>query len=538
MKRFGLYIRVSTGALVVLLHAVPALAGEARGPEPMPSQAPEFLSFEELKTLSADPYPSGAVRRKYDALWTTPFIENHAYSRGSRPHAPTSPALGTFLRVVSWNIEQSIRLDAAIEAFSDAEAFARRIDPKKARPHSRRYRKALAEQALLGQADVIVLQEMDIGVKRSGYRHAAQDFAEALQMNYAYFPEYVEVDPVLLGTEMIRFEEGQEDVEATAHYAVDPSRYQGLFGCAVLSRYPIIEVEGFRLFNQAYDWYWQEKQKTSYLERLRRFAAKEVFQETLHREMKVGGRTYFRVDLLVPDLPEQRVSVVNVHLEIKGTPQARTLQTAEILHYIEQIRHPVILAGDFNSAPHDLSPTSTPRVIKRSLSAPEFWLSGAVAYVLPQSLLINTTRFVANLTKNYQNPTALHLPVVFPNDVGELFKVIERFHFDDGGAFDFRGDRRRSAGRAGRLSNSNERDRWAYKTTFRTQRTLARLIGKYRLDWIFVKAYLKRPYDRRGSSRFAPHFGRTLNALNASLTERISDHDPNVVDLPLDEPPL
>jgi hypothetical protein len=346
------------------------------------------------------------------------------------------------------------------------------------------------------------------------------------------------VDPVILGTEKIHFQEGDVDTEAIEHYAVDPERYKGLFGVAVLSRYPIVHAEGFRLFNQPYDWYWQERGKAAFLERLRRFGTKRVFREGWHRQLKVGGRVYFRVDLHVPDLPEQRVSIINVHLEIKGTPRQRAEQMMEILHYIGEIPHPVILAGDFNSAPADLSPTSTPRLITRSASAPEFWVSRGLEYLTPYALVVNLTRFVSNATKNYQNPTAPHVPLLAPNEVGELFGLIQRFRFSDGGAFDFRGSRRRSAGRSGKLSNSNERDRWAYRTTFRVERTLGRLIGKYRLDWIFVKAYLRNPRDRRGSYRFAPHFGRTLSSLSKYLTTRISDHDPNLVDLPLQEPPL
>ena len=535
---------VSSALTLAVLFAVAQRAPRTQAqppPSPEPSficfQAPVFLTFDELVALSADPHPSGAIRGKYDALWSTPIISNEAYYAGAKPRAPSSAALGPFLRVVTWNIEQSLHMDAAMEAFTDAEAYAKRMHPKRAGPGSKRFRRAMAERALLEEADVILLQEMDIGVKRSGYRDAARDLATALEMNYAYLPEYLEVDPVLLGRERIRFQEGQEDVEATERYAVDPRRYKGLFGCAVLSRYPIIDAKGFRLFTQGYDWYWREKLKLSFLEHLRRFGAKNILLERQHREMKVGGRTYFRVDLSVPELPEGRISVINVHLEIKCPPQVRATQIGEIVNYIKDIRHPVILAGDFNSAPQDLSPTATPRVIERTLSVPEFWFSRFVEYLLPQALVLNTSLWLSNLTKNYQNPTALHVPLIAPNPSGELFGLLQRFRFADGGAFDFRGERRRSAWRAGKLSNANERDRWAYKTTFRVDRTVATLIGKYRLDWVFVKAYLKRPRDRRGPRRFAPHFGRTLNALGASLAERISDHDPNVVDLPLQEPP-
>jgi len=539
MTRSGIVRRIALlSALACLWRATP-LSGEGEAsPAPVRFQAPEFLTFEELKTLAGDPYPEGPIRQKYQALWREPIISNEAHERGAQPHRPSSAQLGPFLRVVSWNIEKSIELDAVIEAFTDPEAFAQRIEPRRAKPGSRRHRRVMAERALLEEADVIVLQEMDIGMKRSGYRDAARDLAQELDMNYAYLPIQVEVDPVLLGMEDVRTAQGLPDTEATAHFREEADRYRGLFGVAVLSRYPILSARGFPLFTQGYDWYWLERRKLSFLERARRFGARQVFGKAPHREIKLGGRCYFRVDLHVPDLPEARVSVINVHLEIKATPEARAAQMAEILNYIREIPHPVILAGDFNSAPEDLSPTSTPRAIERTLAAPEFWLSRAIEYLSPYALTLNATRFLSNLTKNYQNPTGLHVPLVLPNPSAELFRLIERFRFRDGGAFDFRGTRRRSAGRIGLLSNSNERDVWAYKTTFRvTRRTITNWVGTYRLDWIFVKAYATHPRRRRQPYRLAPHLGRTLNTLNRALRVPISDHDPNVVDLPLLEPP-
>jgi hypothetical protein len=64
------------------------------------------------------------------------------------------------------------------------------------------------------------------------------------------------------------------------------------------------------------------------------------------------------------------------------------------------------------------------------------------------------------------------------------------------------------------------------------------LKGKFnvemKLDWIFVKPVgLTDPDDREQPYVFAPQFGRTLKALNHSLKDRISDHNPMIVDLPL-----
>ena len=62
-------------------------------------------------------------------------------------------------------------------------------------------------------------------------------------------------------------------------------------------------------------------------------------------------------------------------------------------------------------------------------------------------------------------------------------------------------------------------------------------VGKFKLDWIFVKPFaLTEPDDDEQPHRFAPHFGRTLKSLNDALEDRISDHAPMMVDLPLGEP--
>ena len=56
-----------------------------------------------------------------------------------------------------------------------------------------------------------------------------------------------------------------------------------------------------------------------------------------------------------------------------------------------------------------------------------------------------------------------------------------------------------------------------------------------KLDWIFVKPMqLTDPEDREQPYVFAPQFGRTLKLLNRSLKDRISDHNPLIVDLTVD----
>ena len=86
------------------------------------------------------------------------------------------------------------------------------------------------------------------------------------------------------------------------------------------------------------------------------------------------------------------------------------------------------------------------------------------------------------------------------------------------------------------LGNSNERGSKGFVTTFEVERKLGS-ICKFKLDWYFVKPpSLTDPNKKDQPHLFAPHFGRTLKALNYSIEQRISDHSPITVDLPLQEP--
>jgi hypothetical protein len=336
--------------------------------------------------------------------------------------------------------------------------------------------------------------------------------------------------------EDVHDENGETNQEATAKYKPDPARYKGVFGTAVLSKYPIKKVELFQLRNQAYDWYWGEKPKVSFLEKTRRLGTELVFKNKLTRELKVGGRVYFRVDLEVPELPKKTLTIINVHLEIKCQPKGRELQMHEILSYIRDIDHPVVMMGDFNAAPTDISPTTVTRVVTRTAKNPYTWFHIAVQYMTPYGL-VNTFRGASNSLRTFQNPLAKHIPVVGENPVRPMFQSIFDFRFSDGGAFDFRGNKNRSInGKGNILANSNQRDLKGFKTSFQVKRPLGPWFGKLRLDWAFVKSFLTDSEDDYATYKFAPHFGETLEEMNANLRSQISDHHPNVIDLPFQEP--
>lgn len=500
-------------------------------------QEPEFLTFHELQKLYKNPHPSGLLGWKLAKLRTTPIISNEAYFEGMRPSQRIDPQLGSYLTLASWNIQESLNIKDAIAVFTSPDQFRSLIDPDAAAEGSSEYKEILRQRERLAHADIIVLQEMDVGVKRSGYINAAGELAKALKMNYAFGDEQLELDPLALGLEKIYQADGKTvDQVQTNEAMADPLRYKGAFGSAVLSRYPIQKVQLFQLKYEAYDWYAGEKEEFGLTEETRKAGSEAIFKTPIKTQIKTGSRIYFRVDLDVPELPEGTLTIINIHLEIKCTPKQRELELAEILSYMKGIRHPVIMVGDYNAAPQDLSATSIKRVVTRTIKNPTTWLSVAVTYLLPQALIINGTRLVGNFTKNLQDPLAPDISVIFPNPLHELFAMIQNYRFSDGGVFDFRGDSDRAIhGEDGALANSNERGFKGFKTTWSARRPMS-FIGKYRLDWLFVKSLLKNPYDKSGPYSLAPHFGETLEELNTSLKVPVSDHHPNVVDIPFQEP--
>jgi hypothetical protein len=73
-------------------------------------------------------------------------------------------------------------------------------------------------------------------------------------------------------------------------------------------------------------------------------------------------------------------------------------------------------------------------------------------------------------------------------------------------------------GRGGTLGNSNERGTKGFVTTYALPRTLG-VKGKFKLDWVFVKAYLKDDTTTPESYLFAPSFARSMNEVNGALED-------------------
>lgn len=172
-----------------------------------------------------------------------------------KPLLPTTAKLGRFLRVVEWNIERGLEYEAIKNAFTDAQRFAKLMDSSEYPRGAAKRKRVLQQVALMKQADVIVLNEVDWGLKRTDYRNVAADLAVALGMNYGYGVEFVEVDPIALGLE--KFEElpAEAGDKLTREIRVDQTKYKGLHGTAIISRFTLENVRLEPFEHQPHDWY-------------------------------------------------------------------------------------------------------------------------------------------------------------------------------------------------------------------------------------------------------------------------------------------
>jgi endonuclease/exonuclease/phosphatase family metal-dependent hydrolase len=503
------------------------------------SSQPPLLTYQELVTLGEQETVDPALAAKVQTLLTTPFVNNDAYFNGTKPLRPDIKGMGPSLRLVEWNIERGIELDAIKLFMTDKQAFL-------AKAHSaaetNKDKGKVNDDALSAQieeiqsADVLVLNELDWGMKRSDYQAVVKDLAETLKMNWAYGVEFIEVDPKVLGRQSfanVKNEAERKELEDL--FSVDKDRILGLHGTAILSRYPLRDVKLVPFKEQAYDWYNEEK-KYGKVEAGKRKGASLIFGEEIVREVRRGGRTNLIATIDVPELPEQKVTIVAAHLENRTTPKGRAKQAAELLELIRPIRNPVIVAGDMNTTGADGSVTSIKSAALKKLNSPSFWATKGIKYATGVGFGMDMATFAFKTTKFQGDPTSSGVPLLAANPEQGFFKDLDKFRFDDGTQLDYRGDAGLSLnGRDGTLGNSNERAGKGFVTTFSLPRTLGDK-GKFKLDWIFVKAYLKDDPKSAESYRFAPAFAQTMDDANQALDEPLSDHSAITVVLPLVRP--
>jgi endonuclease/exonuclease/phosphatase family metal-dependent hydrolase len=515
-----------TVVLFLMLSIASSYATNTRGQQP-----PPLLTFNELVALYESDTPAPDLSNKLNRLLTTPFVSNAAGTRGPRSVKTTSGSQGPYIRFATWNIERGLEFKAVKAALSGDQRFFRRLTP--AERSSKFNLTAINQQALeLSRADVIVLNEVDWGLKRTDYRNVARELATALQMNYAFGVEFVEVDPLTLGTETLEGETSADKDKMVQNLAVDKARTLGLHGTAILSRFPLRNVRIIRYVNQGHDWYEDEKKGVSKLEKGKRKGAGLVFSEKIVREVRRGGRMMLLADISNPIVPGGEMTVAATHLEAKSKPVERAKQLKELLDQIQSTSNPVVVAGDMNTSGSDATPTSFQREVKKRLGSSSFWATQGIKYATGVGLIYDVTLGLVKMQRLKNDPTVKSVRFVSENPEEKFFSMLKDFRFSDGGAFDFRGSKEYSTGASGEtLSDSNERGGKGFVSTLELK---GKISVELKLDWFFVKPIgLTDPDDRKQPYRFAPQFGRTLKTLNYSLKDRISDHSPMIVDLPV-----
>jgi endonuclease/exonuclease/phosphatase family metal-dependent hydrolase len=518
-----------------------AFAQNDHGTDYIRSSQPPLLNYQELVTLSKQETVDPALADKLNTLLTTPFINNEEYFAGTRPHRPDLKGIGPSLRLVQWNIERGLELDEIKLLMTDKQGFLSKVHSEAASGKDKEKptdEELSAQIDALQSADVIVLNELDWGMKRTDYRVVVKELADALKMNWAYGVEFVEVDPKVLGLQSFaNVENKAERKELEELFSVDKDRVLGLHGTAILSRYPLRDVKLVPFKYQAYDWYNGEK-KYGTVEAGKRKGASLLFGEEIVREVRRGGRTNLIATLDVADLPDRQVTIVATHIENRTTPQGRVKQADELLEMIRPIHNPLIVAGDMNTTGKDGSVLSIKSAVLKKLNSPTFWATQGIKYATGVGAVMDVASFTFKTTKFQGDPTASGVPLLAPNPEKGFFDDVEKYRFDDGTRIDFRGDEELSVNdRDGTLGNSNERASKGFVTTFSLPRTLGPK-GKFKLDWIFVKGYLKEDAGTADSYRFAPGFARTLDDANEALDDPLSDHAAISVDLPLVQPAL
>lgn len=497
--------------------------------------APQTLSYKEIVSIDSPAGISAVLKPKLDALMATPFISNEAGLSGSEREFAKSEKLGQFIRVGFWNIERGLRLDEIKMAIENPDQFKQQIE---ADPMSEKYRETVEQIELFRSLDVLALNEVDLGLKRTGYRDVARELARSLKMNYVYGVEFIEIDPLNIGSDPLNeVAAGETRITLRRLIDIDRDRYQGLHGNAILSRFPIKSARLVPLKCRPYDWLVNEKKRISVAESARRQLGKMAFLHNIPREIRYGGRAVLIAELEVPALDGGRLTVVATHLENRCNPSERRRQMQELLSLIKDLDGPVVLAGDMNTTGNSLRPTTIAKEMVKRVGNLNFWASQVIKAFTPFGLAFDFSFAALLFARTASDPTSSGIYLLAPNKEAGLFRDIERFRFADGFAFDFRGDPERTINKTkGTLANSNQRAQTkGFISTYATKRTYW-AVGKNKLDWIFVKGYAKDQKSKSEPYRLAPHFARTLEKLNYGLGYRISDHNPITVDLPLAEP--
>lgn len=197
--------------------------------------------------------------------------------------ADAQPRLQSFLRVVEWNIERGSRLEGIVEV--------------------------LNTHPVIRFADLLLLNELDVGMARSGNRDIPRELGQAVSAHAIYAAEYLELTKGV----------GDELKLAGENTAA-------LHGNAILTRHNFARAEVARLPRCEMNFESEEK--------------------------RLGGRVAIMVDLEIGD---HKLLAATAHLDVINTPRCRAKQMRAFLEavdgYAKASRAPgrAVVGGDLNT---------------------------------------------------------------------------------------------------------------------------------------------------------------------------------------------
>jgi len=242
--------------------------------ESIPIPNNQHLASELLRFSTIDELRGSAFYLAHKPELTRLLSEPRIY-RASNP----KPRLRSFLRVVEWNIERGARLEGIVDV--------------------------LNRHPVLRFADVLLLNEVDCGMIRSGNVNVALELSRALSAHAIFGAEYLELT------------KGNED-----ECKLDGENTSALHGNAILTRHNFFDPRIVRLSR-----------------------CENNFESS---ERRIGGRIGILVEL---EIAGTRLSVGNTHLDVVNTPRCRGKQMHAFLEAMEaQSRgKPAIAGGDLNT---------------------------------------------------------------------------------------------------------------------------------------------------------------------------------------------
>jgi endonuclease/exonuclease/phosphatase family metal-dependent hydrolase len=211
--------------------------------------------------------------------------------------------------VVSWNIERGKHLDGI--------------------------RSYLQANELLKSADVVILNEVDKGMARSGNRNVAAELADALGFEYVFGNHYLCLD----------FGDPRDGVH-------QDSNAVGLHGNAILSRFPITRAEVFSLT-----------------------ISKDKFASS---EKRFGHKKSLWAEI---DSPMGLIPVFAVHLDPYASPSQRGAQLQDVLQVVKREGFSkALMGGDFNTTTNNLRalPTTVWTVLHKAVLGVKYSLHHAM----------------------------------------------------------------------------------------------------------------------------------------------------------------